>query len=84
MATGETPPGRAGAGEGTLQYMPPEQRRNAPAAPASDVFAFGASMRDVLAVTMNPPLEWSELAAACMRAEPNARPTMSDLREAFR
>lgn len=84
VTAGDTPPGRAGAGEGTLQYMPPEQRRNAPAAPASDVFAFGASMRDILAVTTNPPLAWSELSAACMRADPSARPSMSELRESFR
>ncbi|MCA9615004.1 MAG: protein kinase, partial [Myxococcales bacterium] len=71
-------------GEGTLQYMPPEQRANAPAEPSMDVHAFGVFVRELVeAVGEVAPPAWSELSAACLRREPSARPHVAELRVAF-
>ncbi|MCB9622683.1 MAG: serine/threonine protein kinase [Sandaracinus sp.] len=71
-------------GEGTLQYMPPEQRANAPAEPSMDVHAFGVFVRELVeAVGDAAPPAWSELSAACLRREPSARPRVGELRVAF-
>ncbi|HJL24630.1 MAG TPA: hypothetical protein RMH80_20480, partial [Polyangiaceae bacterium LLY-WYZ-15_(1-7)] len=71
---------RAGGGEGTLQYMPPEQRANAAAAPSADVYALGVSMREMLdAVEGEVPEAWYEMVAACTRKDPRARPLVSEL-----
>lgn len=83
---GEVPlAGRGGLGEGTLQYMPPEQKGNAVAEPSADVYAFGASMRDVLAVLDEPaPESWKALSAACLAEAPKERPDLGVVRSAFR
>ena len=81
---GETPLARAGGGEGTLQYMPPEQRENVAADPSADVFAFGRSMVEILdAVPEDVPEGWLEVAAACCRTDPAARPDIKWLRAAL-
>lgn len=72
----------AAAGEGTLGYMPAEQRAGAAAHPSMDVHALGASMREILDhASSAPPEELRELAAACMRSDPKARPTAVELLE---
>lgn len=78
----------AGAG-GTLAYMPPEQRAGAPAAPSMDIYAFGASLMEVLEVTafdeptrgMDTAL--SALARECMREAPSDRPNAPKLTRAL-
>ena len=82
-ALGEVPPGRAGGGEGTLQYMPPEQRANAAADPSADVYAFGASMAELIEACGPVPPQWKELAASCMRRQPDTRPTVESLQTAL-
>lgn len=75
---------RARLGEGTLQYMSPEQQANAPAAASMDVHALGAVLRELTeAVGASAPAAWSELSAACLRRDPHARPTVTTLRAAF-
>ena len=83
--TGSTPQARGGGGEGTLAYMAPEQRAGRPALPSADVHAFGASLREMLSQASgerDPGL--LELAEACMRREPTARPQVQELLEALR
>ncbi|MBX3247108.1 MAG: serine/threonine protein kinase [Myxococcales bacterium] len=76
--------GRPGAlGEGTLQYMSPEQRANAPAAPSMDVFALGVTLREISEATLDAPELWSELAAACTRRDASARPSLAELAAAL-
>jgi predicted Ser/Thr protein kinase len=73
-AVGDVP--ENGAGEGTLAYMPQEQRAGAPAHPSMDVYALGASIREVLEHTADgAPDELGEIAGACLRREPSKRPT---------
>ncbi len=69
-------------GQGTLAYMAPEQRQaHALAAPAEDVHAFGATMRELLAkASGDVPEAWLSLAAACTRVDPASRPTLFQLR----
>jgi len=83
---GETPIAKApGRGEGTLQYMPPEQRHNAPADPSADVFAYGRSMIEILdAVGVGVPDGWREVAAACQRHDPASRPDVAWIVAAMR
>ncbi|MEM1415742.1 MAG: serine/threonine-protein kinase [Myxococcota bacterium] len=77
--------GANGLGEGTLQYMPPEQKMNAIAEPSADVYAFGASMRDVLGALGEPaPESWAELATACLADAPKERPGLDALRVGLR
>ncbi|HEY8429031.1 MAG TPA: protein kinase, partial [Sandaracinaceae bacterium] len=79
---GKTP---QAAGEGTLGYMPAEQRAGAPAHPSMDIHAFGASMKEILDhASSAPPEELRELSAACMRSDPEARPTAAWLAERLR
>ncbi len=78
---GATPASRQGAGEGTLKYMPPEQRRGEPAQPSADVHAFGVSLAELIEVCDESPARWVELAGACVRTDPKARPTVAALRE---
>ena len=69
---GEQPAAGQGAGEGTLAYMPPEQRA-------------GTTLDEILDhAAREPSSRLRELAAACRRAEPNARPTMAWLTEQLR
>ncbi len=84
VAIGATPASTRGRGEGTLRYMPPEQRHGAPAQPSADVHAFGVSLRELVEACDDAPPEWSELAAACACAEPAARPSVAALRHALR
>ena len=77
LEVGAVAPDRGGGGEGTLAYMPPEQRAGEAVHPAADVHAFGASMREILGCTRGEiPPELLEVAAACMRREPADRPTI--------
>lgn len=74
------------SGEGTLAYMPPEQRAGAPAHPAMDVHAIGATIREMAESCegAGPPEELLELASACMRADPAARPRLERVLEVVR
>ena len=68
-------------GEGTLSYMSPEQREGGSAAPGQDVYSLGASMREIFELVAGPvPAQLFELAAACTRRDPTARPTISELK----
>ena len=79
---GET--GSSSAGQGTLAYMPPEQRGDAPARPNADVFALGATMRELFGGASGlVPDSWLELAVACARQRPEDRPALSALRATF-
>jgi len=82
-------PGAAGSaeagGEGTLAYMPPEQRAGAAADPAADVHALGATMRELLSQASGAvPPELLTLALSCTARDPSARPTLDALRDALR
>lgn len=81
---GWTPPrGTAGA-EGTLQYMPREQRMGQAAHPSMDLYAVGASLKETLEHAASPPPPvLSELAAACMRQDPGQRPTAAEIAAAL-
>lgn len=77
VRVGETGTGALPMGEGTLTYMPPEQRAGAPAQPSMDVHALGATIREILDhLEGEPPEALVEIAAACMRADPAARPRL--------
>lgn len=79
MPLGGTPRSVGGLGEGTLRYMPPEQRSGAPAEPSADVYAFGVAMLEMLAVADRSVDPLTELAAACNRKAPETRPTVAAL-----
>lgn len=82
---GEQPAAGQGAGEGTLAYMPPEQRAGAPAHPSMDVFAFGTAMNEILDhAATEPPPALRELALSCLRADPKQRPTSDWLSKRLR
>ncbi len=74
---------RAG-GEGTLQYMPQEQRHGAAAQPSADVYAFGAMVRELSGFIDEVPDIWREIAAASMRKDPAARPSIAEMRGELR
>jgi len=82
MAIGDTPRTATGLGEGTLRYMPPEQRAGAPAEPSADVFALGVTLREMLAAADASDAGLAELAAACAQPAPEARPSLVELRAA--
>ena len=78
---GATASGRGG-GEGTLAYMAPEQRLGAPAEPAADVHALGATLREMLSQCAGEaPGALLDLAEACTRRDPTARPSLRDVRQ---
>lgn len=82
-------PGAAGSaeagGEGTLAYMPPEQRAGGAADPAADVHALGATMRELLSQASGAvPPELLTLALSCTARDPSARPTLDAVRDALR
>lgn len=82
MPLGAKPVALAGGGEGTLRYMPPEQREAVAAHPSADVHAFGVTMREVLGrTTGDEVLGWLEVAHACTRRDAKSRPTIAWLRE---
>ena len=81
LRAGERP---AQAGEGSAGYMAPEQQAGAPAHPAMDVHALGATIRELAGELDAPPPDWlPELALACLRADPAARPPLDQLLHAF-
>jgi predicted Ser/Thr protein kinase len=70
----------AAAGQGTLAYMAPEQRGNAPATTAMDVYALGATMEELFSASLGDvPASWRELALACKRGDPRSRPTVAEM-----
>lgn len=67
----------APSGEGTLAYMPPEQRAGAPADFSMDVHALGATLRELFGqLEGEAPEALVEIAAACVRTDPAARPPL--------
>jgi serine/threonine protein kinase len=77
VAAGQVGSGALPAGEGTLVYMPPEQRAGAPAQPSMDVHALGATLKELLLQADGAiPDALREIAAASMRTDPDARPTV--------
>jgi serine/threonine protein kinase len=67
-------------GEGTLQYMPPEQRAALPAVPSADVYAVGATMTEVFEqVDGDPGREVRALFGGCTEIEPTRRPTLVEI-----
>lgn len=82
LPAGGTPMFESPGGEGTLAYMPPEQRAGAAAEASADVYAFGASLREVLGQTSGEiPSGLLELARACLRESASERPTIGYLLE---
>jgi serine/threonine-protein kinase len=74
-----------GAAEGTLGYMSPEQRAGGAAHPAMDAYALGITLREILEhASTEPPARLAELAGACLRKDPKARPTAASVRDALR
>jgi serine/threonine-protein kinase len=70
------------AGEGTLAYMPPEQRAGAPAHPSADVYAFGVTAREIAAACVGPVAEREALeglAARCAAPVVADRPALADV-----
>ncbi|MGF1467186.1 MAG: protein kinase [Sandaracinaceae bacterium] len=67
------------AGEGTLAYMPPEQRAGEPADPAMDLYALGASLREILTALGEAPAPWWAIADALTAEDPARRPGLDDL-----
>jgi serine/threonine protein kinase len=59
---------------GTPRYVAPELLANTPASPASDVYAFGVLLGQLLR---------TELASRCQAADPANRPTMDQVAEAL-
>jgi serine/threonine-protein kinase len=77
-------PSAAEAGEGTLAYMPLEQRAGAAASPSMDLHALGVAARELLAAVAGPlPAQLLALAADCERARPEDRPTAAEVRAAL-
>lgn len=84
-AIGAQPALGFGAGEGTLAYMPAEQRAGAPARPSMDVYALGATMKEILDhAETRPPARLDEIVSACRCDDPSARPSADWLVEALR
>ena len=79
MELGDTPKSATGLGEGTLRYMPPEQRSGAPAHPSADVYALGVTLRELLEATAERDEGLEELAAACTRKAGDTRPQVEEL-----
>lgn len=75
----ERPLEQPGVGaEGTLAYMPPEQRKGAPPHPSMDLYALGVSLREVLEQAAgDPPAFMNECVSACLRRDPGQRPNAS-------
>ncbi len=66
--------------EGTLQYMPPEQKASAPAHPAADVFALARAANELLAGAEGQvPAALASLLGASTREVPRQRPSMAEL-----
>ncbi len=84
LPVGAAPPRRAGGGEGTLQYMPKEQRHGAPAHPAQDVHALGITLVEIFAgLSTGVPASVQGVVDACRADDPAARPSLGEIRAAF-
>jgi serine/threonine-protein kinase len=82
---GEAPPPES-AGEGTLGYMPAEQRAGGPAAPSADVHALGVTAREIAAASVGDAADVKALAALaawCAAANPADRPSVAQILEAL-
>ncbi len=67
-------------GEGTMQYMPPEQRAGAPAQPGHDMYAFGVSFREIFGGVPGLIPSWIErLLGRCAAERPINRASASTL-----
>jgi len=74
----------AQGGEGTLRYMPPEQRLGASADPAADVHAFGVSAQEIVAAAgLELPASLEQLLRVCTSPEAADRPPLEALRVAL-
>lgn len=58
---------------GTRAYMSPEQADGRPVGPPTDVYAFGMTLHDILAVEENPPPELCEIRRLATRTQPGDR-----------
>ncbi|BFV59618.1 hypothetical protein KCMC57_up47220 [Kitasatospora sp. CMC57] len=70
----------------TPEYAAPEQRAGAPAAPAMDVWAWGATLRDCLADSGPLPVSWrwlTELVERAAAAEPTDRPSAAQVLDTY-
>ncbi|AKF06320.1 serine/threonine-protein kinase [Sandaracinus amylolyticus] len=78
--TGDAGASPHGLAEGTLAYMPPEQRAGAPAHFAMDVYALGATVREICGqLDAPPPDALVAIATECVRPDPAARPSLDAL-----
>ena len=77
-------PAETGPGEGSLKYMPEEQRRGAVVHPAADIHALGVTMAEVMAATAPPDEAVGRRVQAwiarCTAESPDARPDLGALR----
>ncbi len=75
------PPARPG--EGSMGYMPREQREGAPADPRSDVHALGVSFREMWPAAEPLPEPLDTLLRAATADRPDARPALSAIEAAL-
>jgi eukaryotic-like serine/threonine-protein kinase len=68
---------------GTFRYMSPEQKRGAPAWPASDVYAVGAMLMEVLEATQLPAAQVLKWIEPMLAEEPANRPSAKDAAQAL-
>jgi serine/threonine-protein kinase len=66
-------------GEGSMGYMPKEQREGGAADQRSDVHALGVSFREMWPEDVPMPGRLAALIDACMVDAPDARPSLADL-----
>ena len=71
-------------GEGTLQYMAPEQRGDAPLSTSADIHAVGRTLEELLGAIPDAPPGWSEIALSCVVTDPSKRPSAAELLDALR
>lgn len=70
-------------GEGSLGYMPREQREGAPADRRSDIHALGASLREMWPADISMPRSLDELLRAASSDSPSARPSVEAMGRAL-
>ncbi len=66
-------------GEGSMGYMPREQREGAPADRRSDIHALGVSFREIWPATLPMPPTLGELLGAAASDHPEERPSLAAL-----